>query len=148
MKRIIIDFEKCLGCNNCNIACMIAHSNEPADFQHIELDNPKNESRNQILMSKMGSYMPLFCRHCDSPECTISCISGAMQQDEETGHVYYDEEKCAGCFMCVMNCPYGVLKPDRVTGKKVIKCDFCINDNEEPNCVKSCPTNAIFIQEV
>ena len=51
-------------------------------------------------------------------------------------------------FMCVMNCPYGVLKPDTGTRTKVIKCDFCQADGGEPNCVKACPKEAIFVEEV
>lgn len=148
MKRIIIDYEKCLGCNNCNIACMVAHSERQEDFHQIDLNDKKNESRNHIIMGKDGSYMPLFCRHCDEPECAMSCITGAMKKDQATGHVLYDKEKCASCFMCVMNCPYGVLKPDRLSNKVVVKCDFCVSDGGEPNCVKSCPTKAIYVSEV
>ena len=148
MRRIFIDYEKCLGCNNCNIACMIAHDKSMTDFYTVDLESRINESRNHILMSSEGKYMPLFCRHCDEPQCAISCISGAMKKDDKTGLVLYDETKCASCFMCVMNCPYGVLKPDRLTNKVVIKCDFCIDDGGEPNCVKSCPTNAIYVVEV
>ena len=61
----------------------------------------------------------------------MSCMSGALTKDPETGHVQYDEKKCGSCFMCVMNCPYGVLKPDESTRSKVIKCDFCIDKGEE-----------------
>ncbi len=47
-----------------------------------------------------------------------------------------------------MNCPYGVLKPDRVSKTKVIKCDFCVNAGGEPSCVASCPKQAIHVEEV
>ena len=43
----------------------------------------------------------------------FTCMSGAMTKDENLGIVSYDENKCASCFMCVMSCPYGVLKPDK-----------------------------------
>ena len=39
--------------------------------------------------------------------------------------------------MCVMNCPYGVLKPDDATKSVVIKCDFCKDLGGEPSCVKA-----------
>lgn len=55
----------------------------------------------------------------------------------------YDERRCAGCFMCVMNCPFGVLKPDSPTKSRIIKCDFCIDSGGEPSCVKACPKKAI-----
>lgn len=50
--------------------------------------------------------------------------------------------------MCVMNCPYGVLKADTATHTKVVKCDFCMKDDAKPNCVKSCPKKAIYVEEV
>ena len=98
-----------------------------------------------------GAVLPeesSFCPHCAQPECVISCMSGALSKDPETGHVQYDEKKCGSCFMCVMNCPYGVLKPDDSTRSKVIKCDFCIGKGEDPSCVKACPKQAIWVEEV
>ena len=90
----------------------------------------------------------MFCRHCSVPGCANSCMSGALKKDMETGHVTYDEKRCGACFMCVMNCPFGVLKPDTVTKSKVIKCDFCVEAKEEPSCVRSCPKKAIYVEEV
>jgi carbon-monoxide dehydrogenase iron sulfur subunit len=81
-------------------------------------------------------------------------MSGALKKESGTSHVQYDEERCGACFMCVMSCPYGNVRPDKATRTKVVKCDFCVNtqghsDNEEgPNCVKSCPTKAIHVEEV
>ena len=136
MRRIIVEYEKCDGCKNCSVACMQAHRKTPG------------ESRNFIYQADDGTYRPVFCRHCDEPECVMSCMSGALKKDADSGLVTYDEKRCASCFMCVMNCPYGVLKPDRVTNTKVIKCDFCSQDGGEPNCVKSCPKGAIHVEEV
>ena len=148
MKRIFIDYEKCDGCKNCSVACMQAHRKDPGTIYDLNLTDPANESRNFILKDADGNYKPLFCRHCDEPECVMSCMSGALTKDGKSDHVFYNETKCGSCFMCVMNCPYGVLKPDRVTRTKVIKCDFCVNDGEDPNCVKACPKKAIYVKEV
>lgn len=148
MKRIFIDASKCDGCKNCVVACMQAHRTEKGTIYDLDLTDTKNESRNHIIYRKDGTYIPIFCRHCEEPECVMSCMSGALQKDKETGLVLYDEEKCASCFMCVMNCPYGVLKPDTKTKTRVIKCDFCSHLEGEPSCVKACPTNAITVKEV
>jgi len=78
----------------------------------------------------------------------MACMSGAMAKDEKTGHVLYNEGKCGACFMCVMSCPFGIVKPDRVTNSKIIKCDFCKHDEKGPNCVRSCPKQAIRVEEV
>lgn len=148
MKRIMIDCRKCDGCKNCTVACMQAHRPDEGTVYTLDLTDIANESRNHIVAMKDGSYKPIFCRHCDQPECVMSCMSGALQKDEASGHVLYDETKCGSCFMCVMNCPYGVLKADTATRTRVIKCDFCQDQGGEPSCVKSCPKKAIYVEEV
>ena len=148
MKRIMIDAEKCDGCRNCEAACMQAHRDGAGTIYDLDLTDIRNESRNHIVRMEDGSYKPIFCRHCDMPECVMSCMSGALTKDPETGLVLYDEKRCGSCFMCVMNCPYGTLKPDTATRTKVIKCDFCIGSSGEPSCVKVCPKQAIYVEEV
>ena len=97
-----------------------------------------------------------LCDGCKN--CTVACMQAHRDTpgtvydldltDPETGIVSYDEKKCGSCFMCVMNCPYGVLKADTATHTKVVKCDFCMKDDAKPNCVKSCPKKAIYVEEV
>ena len=146
MNKVKIDASKCDGCKSCSVACMQAHRASPGSLYDLDLTDPANESRNFILLNRDKKYIPLFCRHCDDAECVISCVSGAMTKDEETGAVLYDKDQCAACFICVMNCPYGVLKPDRATQSTVVKCDFCRDDPEGQNCVRSCPRKAIYIE--
>lgn len=154
MKRIMIDAAKCDGCKNCSVACMQAHSAvkdaAPVSWQSLyglDLGDPHNESRNHIVRCEDGSYKPIFCRHCDEPECAMACMSGALRKDPVSGHVLYDESLCASCFMCVMSCPYGVLKSDTAERKVVIKCDFCSDKPDGPSCVASCPKKAIYVEE-
>ena len=132
MKRIKIDRDKCVGCLTCTTACIVSHDAE--------------DTRSRITIDSNGKYAPIFCRHCDEHECVITCMSGAMSKDEKTGIVSYDEDKCGSCFMCVMSCPYGLLKADDRTKSKILKCDLC-KDEETPRCVKMCPTGAIKIQK-
>ena len=148
MKRIFIKEELCDGCKNCSDACMQAHRKDEATIYELDLTDLANETRNHIIGLGNGVYKPIFCRHCDKPECVMSCMSGALKKDDETGLVLYDEKKCGACFMCVMNCPYGTLKPDTLTRTRIIKCDFCINKGGEPSCVQSCPKKAIYVEEV
>jgi len=149
MKRIMINADNCKGCKNCSIACMQAHrESDSGSFYDLDLTDPANESRNMILLNAQNKYIPLFCRHCDQPKCVSSCMSGALVKDLETGLVRYDKEKCGSCFMCVMNCPYGVLKPDKATQTEVIRCDFCAKNGEDPSCVKVCRSEAIYVREV
>jgi carbon-monoxide dehydrogenase iron sulfur subunit len=148
MKRIFIDQDKCDGCKNCTVACMQAHRESPGTVYDLDLLDPKNEARHQIVANGKGGYIPVFCRHCAVPDCVGACMSGALKKDSATGHIQWEEKRCGTCFMCVMSCPYGNVKPDRVTRSKILKCDFCKNDNEDPNCVKACPKKAIHVEEV
>ena len=147
MKRIIIDDNKCMGCKNCMIACINAQR-PSGSFYDLNLTDHAAESRNTILLDGNNKYKPLFCRHCTRPSCVSSCMSGALVKDDASGHVWYDKDKCAQCFMCVMNCPFGVLKPDRVSNTYVVKCDFCKSKDGKPQCVANCPTKAIRVEEV
>ena len=152
MKRIFIDQDKCDGCKNCSVACMQAHrkslNGSRGTVYDLDLLSLKNEARHTIVNDGSGGYIPVFCRHCAVPDCVGACMSGALKKDSDTGHVQYEEKRCGACFMCVMSCPYGNVRPDKASRLKIIKCDFCKDDNEEPNCVKSCPKKAIYVEDV
>ena len=100
MYRIKIDRSRCIGCLTCVTACVVSH--ESCD------------ARNRVVIDSESKCAPIFCRHCEKPECVYTCMTGAMHKNPDTGFVEYDKEKCASCYMCIMACPYGVLKSDRV----------------------------------
>jgi carbon-monoxide dehydrogenase iron sulfur subunit len=147
MKRIMIDKDRCNGCLNCSLACMAEHNPAGKSIYVLNLTDIRNESRNFIALDRSGKPTPIFCRHCGEPECVIACMSGAMSRDPATGRVTYDPEQCAACFMCVLSCPFGVLKADAAERKVIIKCDFC-GERETPRCVENCPNRAIYVIEV
>lgn len=145
MRRIYIDPELCQACKNCVLACMLQHS-EAKSIHELNLTDQKNQSRNEIYKSIKGAIMPVFCRHCEDAECLNACMSGALSRDEATGMIQCDENQCAGCWMCVMACPYGMIKPNGA-GKAATKCDFC-GGSKKLKCVENCPTEAIRVIEV
>ncbi|MFT5873929.1 MAG: carbon-monoxide dehydrogenase iron sulfur subunit [Clostridium sp.] len=135
MKRIKIDRTKCVGCLTCTTACIVAHDSQ--------------EARSRITVDSNGAYAPIFCRHCDQPECVYTCMTGAMSKNYETGIVSYDKNRCASCYMCIMACPYGVLKAEAKKQKEIMKCDMCISTSEgNPQCVAKCPMGALTLKEV
>jgi len=97
--------------------------------------------RIQVSSAKLKNY-PVSCRHCEDPKCVDACMSAALSKDSKSGQVLYDKDKCVGCWMCVMVCPYGAIRPDKKS-KIAIRCDFC-TDIGEPQCAKSCPVKAIM----
>ncbi|MEF9991818.1 MAG: 4Fe-4S dicluster domain-containing protein [Paraclostridium sp.] len=145
MHRILINKELCSGCKSCVLACMVRHD-ENENIYTLDLENLNNDSRNHIEIDKKSNPVPIVCRHCDTPECVLTCMSGAMSKDKESGIVSYNKEKCGVCYMCVMACPYGLLKPDDTTKQTILKCDMCESIGY-PKCVANCPTGAIMLQE-
>jgi carbon-monoxide dehydrogenase iron sulfur subunit len=68
-------------------------------------------------------------------------MSGALYKDEK-GATLHDKDKCVGCWMCIMVCPFGAIER-RISERIAIKCDLC-PDREELACVSACPTGALF----
>ncbi|NLN20568.1 MAG: FAD-dependent oxidoreductase [Syntrophomonadaceae bacterium] len=145
MKAIVIRPGLCKGCKNCQFACMVAHSEGKSPY-FLDLTDQGNQPRNTVLLGYDGAPSPLTCRHCQEAPCVISCPSGAMYRDSDSGLVLHNQEQCAGCWMCVMSCPYDLISPDS-RGRAAVKCDFCIG-NEQPYCVENCPTGALSIEEI
>ena len=135
MNRIEIDRFKCISCLTCVTACSIA--------------NGGIDAKNRVTMSSKGVSSPIFCRHCDLPECVYTCMAGAMNKDDASGYTFYDKDRCASCYMCIMACPYGVLKADAKSQTVIMKCDMCMSDpSKTPQCVAKCPMSAITLKEV
>ncbi|MDR0363303.1 MAG: 4Fe-4S dicluster domain-containing protein, partial [Planctomycetota bacterium] len=134
MKRIFIDRDKCQGCLGCAVACMAEHNPAGKSVYDLDMASRENVIHNNVLLDAAAKPTPVFCRHCDDPDCVRACMSGAMTKDPATGRVAHDAERCASCYMCVMSCPYGVLKVDMATRRTIRKCDYC-GDRESPRCV-------------
>ncbi len=144
MKRVYAKEDVCIGCRLCEIACVVEHSESKNAIRAYKTEVPRPVARN-VVEEQGPLTFSVNCRHCDEPLCVAVCIAGAMVKDEETGVVRHNEEKCAGCWSCVMICPYGVIKM-KPAAKKVSKCDLC-NGRTMPACVQACPNRAIVYEE-
>lgn len=149
MKRVFVDLNKCFACMSCMVACAEEHSVSKDLFKPIqEYLFPKARIRVKATREREG--FPLQCRHCEEPYCVDACIAGAIRKDPDSGLIRVDEEKCVGCWTCVMVCPFGVLWPSLLPDKKqkiAVNCDLC-QDREIPACVEACPTGALFSSEI
>lgn len=141
MKRIWVDIDKCLGCKTCELQCAIERDSISKTLSSAALENPKPAPRVGVYGST-GASFPIQCRHCQDAPCLKGCPSGAMQRDADKGTIFVVQNKCRGCWMCVMLCPFGVVTPSSKY-KVAVKCDACMN-MEEPACVASCPTGALI----
>jgi len=73
-----------------------------------------------------------------------------MQKDPETGIVSNEGnlQKCVGCWMCIMACPFGVISPKKNGSQKTaVKCDLCKGRKNGLACVEACPNGALVFME-
>jgi len=147
---MLIDVNKCNGCNECVKACI--KENNLGVFGEKTIDNY------WIRIGRMGGKnIPLLCQHCEEAPCVRVCPVKASFIRED-GIVLVDPHRCIGCRYCMIACPYKarsfVFKENRFTNKDLPKrmvgvvgmCTFCvhrIDKGQIPLCVEICP-NKVF----
>lgn len=146
-KEVLVRFERCVGCRSCEIACAVAHSESRTLFGAMLETVPP---RKRIFVEQVGQLKaPVTCRHCQEAYCVDACVTGAMHRTPE-GVVTNvgQEQKCIGCWMCVMVCPYGVIR-EAPAERRALKCDRqCLSEQGVPACVGACPTGALVYATV
>ena len=145
MKRIHPKEELCMACHLCEVHCLVEHSRSKDPIKAYRKESPHPSSRLRVQRRGIVSFA-LSCRHCADPQCVSACLSGALQKDPLTGVVWVDEERCLGCWTCVLACPYGAIFPDP-SRRVAAKCDLCPH-LPQPACVASCPNQALVYAEV
>ncbi|MBO8182118.1 MAG: 4Fe-4S binding protein [Archaeoglobus sp.] len=129
------DIDLCLGCKTCEIACAIEHSDGKDLFSAV-----LQKTKPYMDVVYVGIPVPMNCRHCDNAPCLEVCPTNAISRDD--GPVIIDTSKCIGCRSCVIVCPYGAIRLERVA----FKCDQCnerLANGLLPACVEACPVNAL-----
>ena len=100
---LLIDEKLCVGCDNCEKACADTHDGLS------RLDREAGRTYAHL-------HVPTSCRHCEHPHCMADCPPNAIHRGP-SGEVYIDDS-CIGCGNCQRNCPYGVIRMDKVPPKK------------------------------
>ncbi len=141
---LLIDVSRCNGCSGCVVGCKNWHGIPAGE-----------EGRIRLVDRTVGSFpevrrwiFPVMCMQCDFPPCVTVCRFGACFVDER-GIIQVNEEKCVGCELCVIACPYDarVMRRDGVPES----CNLCldrIEEGKEPYCVASCPTHALIFGDL
>jgi carbon-monoxide dehydrogenase iron sulfur subunit len=143
MKEIFVRLDRCMGCRSCEIACAVEHSKAKNLFVAIG-ERPTPRKRLHVENPE-GLKMPMVCRHCEDAPCVEVCRTGATVKDAITGIVTKNEERCIGCWMCAMVCPYGMVGRQKEV-RIAVKCDLC-PDLDVPACVAACPTGTLVFTE-
>lgn len=168
---MVIDVNRCVGCQTCTIACK--HAN----------DTPPDVQWRKVIDVEQGTFpdverffLVTGCQHCAEPPCVPVCPTGATRQRAD-GLVTMAYDECIGCGYCAVSCPYqartivheargyfGALTrqekatahPDRIGVAQ--KCTFCkeriddglargltpgVDPEATPACSSSCVSQAI-----
>lgn len=144
-RTMLIDLDRCTGCDECVKACASTHQGTPRFIR----SGPQ-----------YGSLMFTHaCMHCTDPVCMIGCPTGAIHRNPDTGVIAINPDTCIGCKTCSESCPYEnivmqQLKDDRGNGiidatsklpiLQASKCDLCQSLSTGPACQNACPHAALF----
>ena len=142
MKYIFnLDFNKCVACGACAVACMdqndISLKDGDKPYRSVAaVEHPESPQREIVCVS-------LGCMHCAGAPCVTACPVGCLRKNE-MGLTEYDNSACVGCHSCAMACPFGA--PTFPASGKMEKCNGCqvrLEHGLEPACVRVCPTGAL-----
>lgn len=99
---MVIDLEKCTGCQACSAACQMENSRMPGEnWQSVQFYVQGTYPSAQL------EWFPRPCMHCENPSCADVCPTKATYKTDD-GVVLIDWDKCIGCKYCQIACPYGV----------------------------------------
>jgi len=133
-KKISVYADKCTGCRLCELACSFKKTGE---------FNPTASRVRVSIFGEDAFYAPIVCTQCDRGWCLKACPSGAISRDDGARVVRVNPERCVGCRMCTLACPFGTITYFTPEGKAV-KCDEC---DGRPECTLFCPTGALVYEE-
>ncbi len=141
---MVIDLDRCTGCQACVMACKAENNVPPVGAK--EAVRGRIISWMQVLTEEeehsgdVKRFLPRPCLHCDDPPCTKVCPVYATYRNPE-GIVAQIYARCIGCRFCMAACPYNAKyfnwfryqkdapgqNPDvSVRPKGVVeKCTFC-----------------------
>lgn len=145
MRRVYVREEVCIGCHLCEVYCKLRHSESTDLIKTFKKKLPLPLSRLRVEERGVVSFS-VRCQQCDEAPCVQVCLTGALARDPVSSLVEVDEERCIGCWTCVLVCPLGAIRQD-TRQKKVLKCDICQGE-EIPACVANCPNEALIYVEV
>jgi len=162
-KSLLVDTSKCTACRGCQVACKQwnglpgTKTKNTGSYQNppdLSADTWKVVRFKEGLDEKKKPYWHFFpeqCRHCMDPACLYGANNeAAIYMDKDTGAIVYTPETKNVDYNEVLGfCPYNIPRMDEKT-KEIRKCTMCVDritNNEQPACVKTCPTGATLFGE-
>ena len=142
---LVIDQERCIGCEACTVACKNENSGS-VGYIHVKTEHSaQKDIPHGTFPNVRMTFMPLVCNHCDNPSCVAACPIDAIEK-RSNGIVMLDQEQCDGCQSCLDDCPYNAITFNE-ENDVAEKCNLCLHRIEaelEPFCVICCEGQAIY----
>lgn len=136
--------DACSGCRACQTSCK-----DRNNLQSGELFRQVTTYQTGTFPKASMYHVSASCNHCEEPACIASCPTGAMYKTDD-GTVQHDDNRCIGCRMCALSCPYHV--PQYIESEAIVKkCDSCKpyrDRGENPVCVDACNMRALDFGDV
>lgn len=145
---LMVDPKRCLGCHTCEVACAVAHT--PAGSLIGAVAAGERLHRRNRVVQVDAVKLSTQCRQCEDAPCVRVCPTGATYRTPT--YTAVDQERCIGCRLCMMVCPFGAVHVaiGRVGDREksaAFKCDLCTGRPEGPACVEACPTRALSLRQ-
>ena len=146
---LVVDLDRCTGCQACVVACQ-AENNIPINDEQTFLDRRANawirieRYWEGEFPNVKARFLPVLCQHCENAPCEPVCPVYATHRSDDGLNVQV-YNRCVGTRYCGNNCPYNVrffnweapdwpeplnaqLNPDVTVRSQGIveKCTFCI----------------------
>ncbi len=143
-KKVYVNEEYCIGCQLCEVYCKLQHSRYNDLIKAYKKELAQIPSRIRVERNGNGA-ITVRCQHCDDAPCASACLTGALQFDPGTGELTFDENRCIGCWTCLIFCPVGAITQNMVSNT-TLRCDLCQGETI-PVCVQNCPNGALEYTE-